>query len=290
MITGACHSGAIVDAIAISGQKTRYIAAACTKDQVATSQTRSGSNRIRNSKFSQAFYQSLARIKMPGILQQPANRFGEHETWIALMTYRCISLKHPHGLDTYNSYAEPSDLSKLVEHMIFREKIDVVYDPAVAASRRRIEYPTINGPLWETFRAHGPDNPYPHGNPVKLEVQAIVEFEVAKCDPSFPLACDFAIFEETTFQKAHEPDFTGLLQALYWPGRVQNAVLDVFTMLCERRFLDPECLVAPIHIYSVTTQPVMLGWLLSCFKGPYMERKIDPPFKYHHNLFELPIT
>ncbi|KAL8830119.1 MAG: hypothetical protein Q9170_005879 [Blastenia crenularia] len=181
MISGACHSGAIVDAFEASGQKSRHVAAACSADEVATTY-RSVSNRTRNSRFRQAFCQSLARIQLPGVPQQqqpPKITLGDHEQWMRTMTWRNISPKHANGKqsDTYTSYNEPDELSMLVQAMIFREKADIVFDPAVSASRRRVEYPTINEAIVKHFRNWGPDKPYPFGNNVKSEVELLVQDE-----------------------------------------------------------------------------------------------------------------
>lgn len=294
MISGACHSGAIVDLISASGQQSRHVAAAAAAASEVSTAYRSVSNRTRNSRFAQAFCQSLARIQLPGVPQeqQPVVRLGDHETWMKVMTYRNISPHHAKGKqsDTYTSYNNPDDLSQLVEAMIFREKADIVYDPAVTASRRRVEYPTINEAIVKNFRNWGPDRPYPYGNNVKQEVEQIVRKEVSKCDPDAPLGDDGGIIEELVFQKAHEPDYANVLKALYWRGRVQMAVFDVFSTLCARGLVNPDCLRQPMSFYHTTEPASSLAFLLSCYEGPQKERSVDPkPFLYHGPDFESPL-
>ena len=290
IITGACHSGAIADVISATGQKNRHVAAACAAEQVATAYKRSVSNRLRNSRFSQAFCQSLSRMKLPGVIQEHIVRLGEHETWMTAMCYRCISPNHADGFlsDSYTSYNEPNDITELVEHMIFRDKVDVVYDPAITASRRRIEYPSINEAILKVFRNWGPDKPYPYNN-VKQEVQKLVEDEASKCDSNTPFQADSGLIEELVFQKACEPDFVQMLKTLYWRGRIQNAIMDTFTVLCNRGFLALECLQQPINFYNVSKSVSMLAWLISCYEGPQQEKSLDPPpFTYHNDQFDAP--
>ena len=288
VICGQCHSGQIVDAISASGQSERHIAAACCAGEVATAYKRSISNRIRNSRFSQAFCQSLARLKLPDVDQQPVIALGAHEEWMRVQTRRAIDPndKAARPSDTYTFYNEPNDLSKLAEAMVFREKVDVVYDPATVASRRRIEYPSINTSIMNQFRHWGPDRPMPFG-PVIKEAEDVIEMEAMKCDKEAPIGDDFGIFEVLF----HSPtrNVPEMVKTLYWRGRIQMAILDTFTVLCNRGFLDPNCLRLPMNFYDVSKPVGELSWLLRCYEGPSREEKLHPkPFEFHGDDFNGP--
>lgn len=224
--------------------------------------------------------------------QQPVITLGDHETWMKAVTYQKICPNHAGGKesDTFTSYSNPGDISQLVEAMVFREKSDTVYDPAITASRRRVEYPTINAAIVNSFRKWGPDHPLPYGPVVKQDVQLLVEEGASKCDTSTPLGDDRAIFEELIFQKAYVPDSGSLLKTLYWRGRVQMAVFDVFSTLCSRGLVDSNCLRPPMMFYKVTEPVSSLAWLLSCYERPQKESQLDPkPFKFHGDAFESPL-
>ena len=143
----------------------RHVAAACAADEMATAYRRSISNRVRNSRFAQAFCQSLARMKLSGVEQKPVIQLGDHEKWMKQQIYRSISANYG-GTDTDTSYTytNPSHANQLVEAMISREKVDFMYDPAITTSRRRIEYPSIDGKTMAIYRKCGPDKRMPFGS------------------------------------------------------------------------------------------------------------------------------
>src|SRR5580698_9796505 len=68
-------------------------------------------------------------------------------------TLRSISGSAPNNpaQNQYQYYIEPNDLTRLVEQIVFREKIDVLYDPAITSSRRRIEYPSLDNIVLQVF-------------------------------------------------------------------------------------------------------------------------------------------
>ena len=208
------------------------------------------------------------------------------------MTYRSISPHHAGGLqsDTYTSYNAPIDLAQLVEARIFRDKADVVYDPAIAASRRRVEYPTLNADIMRGFRSWGPDRPYPFGNNVKRDAEDLVKAEFDKCEAETPLGDDNMFVEELLYSN-QEPRYGEILKALYWRGRVQNAVFDTFSILCVRGCLDPNCLRLPLSMYQIPNAVADLAGLLGCFEGPHQEQSMDPkPFLFYSTEFEGPLV
>ena len=70
IITGACYGGTFVDVMRAEGQYYRYVQAAKSEGGYSWSATRSVSNRLRNSRSSQAFCMSLARMNFPGLQSQ----------------------------------------------------------------------------------------------------------------------------------------------------------------------------------------------------------------------------
>ncbi|KAL8816400.1 MAG: hypothetical protein Q9191_008339 [Dirinaria sp. TL-2023a] len=169
------------------------------------------------------------------------------------------------------------------------DKIDAVYDAAIAANRRRIEYPSLNENLTAAYQRMSPDRPTPADPVIREECRQLIETEATKCDGDRPLGDDFMIFEELI---GHDPDHGEMLKALYWRGRIQTAVLDVFTVLCNRGFLDPNCLRLPVTYYKVCTPVATLTWLLDCYEGPQKEHFLHEPkpFRYHDQEFSGPFV
>lgn len=85
------------------------------------------------------------------------------------MTFRNISpnLVGSQQSDAYTPDNNPSEAGQLVEAIIFREKADIVYDSAIAASRQRVEYPTLHAALMKNFPNWIPDTQMPLGSVAK---------------------------------------------------------------------------------------------------------------------------
>lgn len=62
--------------------------------------------------------------------------------------------------------------------MVFRDKVDVLYDPKVTSSRRRIEYPSLDDKVMKIFLAKLDDsNPGASETKVKEGLMAVIEEE-----------------------------------------------------------------------------------------------------------------
>lgn len=202
-ITGACYSGKFSDAIKSSNPRDRY---------AALGTTRSDSNRVRNSGFSQPFVQSLAKIKLPGVPRKQVTwRLKDHE---AFMKKQLIQNLTPaaHVEEPHFYASEPLNGMTVVEDMVFRDKVDVVYDPRVSSRRRRIEWPTMD-PNVRDLLVQG-DSPQP--SDVSPAAKAVIAEEISKCDTWRGLIVDLGIYDELYLRA---PNWRQILRALYWRAR-----------------------------------------------------------------------
>ncbi|KAF2809617.1 uncharacterized protein BDZ99DRAFT_520959 [Mytilinidion resinicola] len=261
-IVGACHSGIFTDIVRSQGQEPRYISSSTSAKGLAMSFPRSVSNRVRNMKFAQAWVQSLARVTLPGLPdlpRQPSRSLAEHENFLRQMTYRSVS----GSMDDYQSYIAPNDLTQLVEEMVFREKIDFLYDPAVTSSRRRIEVPALDETIMryfltptETSKTPHPQNSNPQG--LVAELKAIVVAEKAFCNPDTHLAAeDIGVLE----------------------------VLDVFHTLVSRGLLLSTAIQQPVDLVRASNEARDAGMLLGCLEG--FQDADGTPCPYHLSLSDI---
>jgi hypothetical protein len=277
-ITGACHSGIFTDAIRDREQKSRFIAAASSAKSTATAYIRSPSNRTRNSRFSQAFVQSLSRIVLPGVRRVLHLTIGDHNEFMKRETYRSISGLEPVDPEKnqYQSYVEPDDLTQLVEQMVFREKVDVIYDPKITSSRRRLELPTLDPIVLAVF-AEGLDISEPkHPEPerVKQDVRNIIAEEKTHCNPDHYMnTYDVSVFDDWWYREDSPWSYGDMIQLLYWRGRIQVAVMDVFHTLVTRGLISSVGLSQPIDIADYHKEVQDLAELLCCFTGTATDMK-----------------
>ena len=93
------------------------------------------SNRIRNTRFSQAFVQSLAKLNLPGIPRRKGIwHLQDHESFV-----RAAMRNTTPGAPSSNPqfYAsEPLTGMTAVEELIFRDKVDIIYDLRISSRRR----------------------------------------------------------------------------------------------------------------------------------------------------------
>lgn len=272
-ISGACYSGQFIDAIRMSGQSQRYSAVAAGPHEQANSATRSISNRVRNSRFSQAVVQSLAKVNLPGVPRRRVIwRVQDHENFMKNQLLRNLT---PNGTVVEPRFysSEPVDGMTAVEELTFREKKDVVYDPRVSARRRRIEWPTID----EEVRRHlimeeEEFNPSPPAEYVPESAKAVIDSEYAKCNVREGFKPDLSIYEQVFIVR---PQFKRVLENLYWRGRRQSAVWDVFELLVQRGFIYPICLTIPVDLKQAGSQDAeIITQLLCCFTYIVQDRRL----------------
>ncbi|KAN0081995.1 hypothetical protein V8E54_003293 [Elaphomyces granulatus] len=252
-ISGACYSGAFVDAVQSSEQKDRYITY-----EMSWSVTRSVSNRIRNSRFSQAFVQSLAKLNLPGISRRKAIwHLQDHESFVRA-AMRNVTPGSPSSNPQFYVSESLSGMTA-VEELIFRDKISIVYDPRISSRRRRIEWPTVDSVVRDILTQPDDDPPPPE---VSVEAKSVIEFELCKCDTRQGFIPDLCIFDEV-YTKT--PNWRNILRTLYWRARRQSAVWDVFELLVDRGFLHPVCLTIPVDLHKSTHASACIFRLLGCF-------------------------
>lgn len=252
-IMDACYSGPFVDVIKDSTEKHRYATAA--SDQEAWSFTRSASNRIRNSRFSQAFVQSLAKINLPGAPRRKVTwRLKDHEDLIRDMTMRNITPNANTTTPRFYSSAPLSGMSA-VEDIVFRRKIDILFDPKDALGRRRVEWPTGDTNVWQVVQGN------PETEQIPQSSKTLVDEEISKCDTSTGFVPDIHVFDEVF---THNPKYRSLLRNLYWRSRRQSAIWQIFKLLLHRAYINPACLHLSVAFDQHSTSDIIVSLLL-CF-------------------------
>jgi len=196
------------------------------------------SNRIRCSKFPVAFVRSLATLMLPDKPQfNPHWTMNQHEEFMNEATYRSVSRAAGDTTDQYTSYRQPDDLTATVESIIIRDKADIIFDPAVAASRARIELPTLNEDVLRWYGVEHTSNPQGAGVS-KEDLYGLVSELMSKCDDDAIFSEDVPLYDEWG-QGNRQPYFAGeLLKLLYWRARLQLAIFDVFEILIGRGYLS----------------------------------------------------
>ncbi|KAK2792175.1 hypothetical protein FQN52_003943 [Onygenales sp. PD_12] len=268
-ITGACYSGIFIDSTSSESQKDRWSSSASS---AATTFQGSISNRIRNSRYSQAFVQSLSRIVLPGIQRTRRVTVDDHDSFMRRETYRSISGLAP-GKSVYQSYIEPTDLARLVEDMVFRKKIDVLYDPTVTSSRRRVEYPSLDTDGLRRFLDESVDTPeepqHPNPTQVKADLKSILVEEKKHCDPNrYMPSSEAGPFNDFWFQDGRPHRYPHILTLMYWRGRVQNAAKDIFFTLFLRGLISLDGLTRPIDMGAYDPKAGDMLRIITCFRGP----------------------
>jgi len=105
-----------------------------------------------------------------------------------------------------------------VREMIFRDKIDVCYDPRNATRRRRIEWPTADNNVSHIF-LQGTNTP-------AKEVTAAARDLINE-----GFITEFHIYNELFVKNLN---WRQILRALYWRARRQSTIWDVFELLVDR--------------------------------------------------------
>ena len=115
---------------------------------------------------------------------------GQFELSVKDRMMRNVTPNTPsHQLTRPASYhGAPTSLLSVVNTLIFRDAIDVLYDPAVTHRRRRIEWPSLDINLRQMIV-----NPSTRATLSQITVnktKALPDEEFAKCAVNFPLADD----------------------------------------------------------------------------------------------------
>lgn len=283
-ISGACHSGYFLNQIRASNQPDRYISAACGKRETAIGLPRSFSNRSRGSRYEHAWIQSFARLTGFGDVSNsdaPVTTVEEHEQYIRANIHR--NLRPPSTEQTPEFYASnPVTLSVAIEDLIFRDMFDVVHDPQITSRRRRIELPTLNEEFISALQATFLNPPNP-ALPAKIQAINLVHNEATKCDPDSGWPGDQGIFDNYNPKYPHTDteSFAKVLTALYWRGRLQSTLLDIFLQLHSRGFISLDNLKAPVNLGVLSEASTQVLSLLQSFDGLAREERLDELHPLH---------
>ena len=161
-------------------------------------------------------------------------------------------------------HSSPVTLQTIVKTMICRDFANVLRNPACTHRRRRIEWPSSDEALRLTFR-RDPAPALPSTD-IIAATKSMLDDEFAKCSYEQPLYGD----DPSTvyyFISPHKNDFGPLLKLLYWRGRQQSAVFDIFQLLVNSDYVRPESLVKPMHVTEHSSGVGSLSWLLSCYQA-----------------------
>lgn len=285
VITGVCYGSLLVKAIRADGQYYRYIQAAEDSGTPAYGMSRSVSGRVRNSRFSQAVCVSLAQMYLQEVHQDQKMSVGQYELSVKDQMMRNIT---PNFQVTNPSsyHGSPTSLTSHVNTMIFRDSVDVLYDPALTHRRRRIEWPSLNLNLRQTI-LHSATRAPPSQTTI-TKTKALLDEEFAKCDVNSPLAADDPAMTYY-YYKEHREDYGPLLKLLYWRGRQQSAIFDCFQQLCMRNFVQAGNVSLPMNIVSSTESVLNLASLLACFEGPLQVQDEATKVELDGEEFDLPL-
>jgi hypothetical protein len=120
-------------------------------------------------------------------------------------------------------------------------------------------------------------HPSPLGKPISAEskVKALVQDAVAVCCYHQDLDCihytDQALISES---QSRDPDYGTLLKNLYWRGRQQSAIWDLFLLLVKGHFIKRENMAADVDYNARSVDPYKVYQRWMCFS--YVKGSIDP--------------
>lgn len=155
----------------------------------------------------------------------------------------------------------------ILETMMCPYYVDAPLTPASTHRRRRIEWPSLHQGLLAIFRREAPSNL--RSPAVKWKTKRVLEDEFMKCSVAQPTSGndDDAAIVQSHVQD-HRNDFGPLLKILYWRGRQQSAVFDVFIQLLCSNYVRADSLCRSMHTTYPSKSVSQLTWLLACFEGP----------------------
>jgi hypothetical protein len=270
-----CRSGILVDYIKATGNLNRYAISACGPNELAYTTRRSVSNRCRGFRFAQPFVQSLAKCKLPTVHQTeagPLTAEGFNDFMKDALQRVSSGGAPPQHVQTHLSSQQQTALI-LLEELVLRDQADVLNDPRLIHRRRRFEWPTLDLPnLRRVQQVSGQEE----RSPVALvQVVTIVDEVVSACygpklPDNHPPGDSGIIFE----LEQKNPDYEMLLNNLYWRGRQQSAIFDLWIILCERGFVKWENMETDIDYSNGTSDTGKVYRWLSCFTAVHEEERL----------------
>jgi hypothetical protein len=270
-----CYSGLLVDNIKATGSVHRYAISACGAGELAWTTRRSVSNRCRGFRFAQPFVQSLAKCKLPTVHQTEAGpltaeRFNDFMK-DALQRVSSSGIP-PQHVQTHLSSQQQTALI-LLEELVLRDQADVLNDPRLIHRRRRLEWPTLDLP---NLRRVQQEPGYGERTPAALAqvVRVVGEAASACYGPSLP-DCHPPGESGILFElEGKNPNYEMLLNNLYWRGRQQSAIFDLWIILCERGFVKWENMETDIDYSNGTIDVHKVGCWLGCFTAVHEEMRL----------------
>ena len=148
---------------------------------------------------------------------------------------------------------------QILEQLIFRDMVDVLYDPLKIARRRQQEWPTLN-PHIKLSAVVTTGTTHPSTCPGASV--AVVKNEAAKCDTNQGIISDLHVYTEA---RQKSPNWTLLLRNLFWRAGRQSAVWDLFLVLVDRGFLSFDSVTLPIDLMNISPNTGLVVELLYCF-------------------------
>ncbi|KAL9114881.1 MAG: hypothetical protein Q9227_001124 [Pyrenula ochraceoflavens] len=270
LVGSHCYSGMLVDVIKAEGASNRYAAGTAGPEEQAYTAKRTPSNRFRQMRATQPIIQSLAKIKLPHIEQTPSGPLTvkDHDAFLTEALRLSFGLFKPQKYTSWLSEEKTAAL-ELVENLIFRDQADVLYQPETIHRRRRVEWPSIDLPALNRLTR----TPMHPDSEIMDQMRRLCTGAFRECG-DYPAAGDGFVHQE---MRKPEPDFLTLFKNLYWRGRQQSAVFDLWWTLYERDLLDLRCLEHPWNCYvsGPNLAPVMA--IFEQFPG--VQDLYDPSFK-----------
>ena len=179
--------------------------------------------------------------------------------------------------------SEPLSLASAVEDLVFKDKVDIQYDPRITSRRRRIEWPSIDPAFLNLLRQV--DSQVTQDADVRESTKNIIDYELSKCDTNDPCPYDYGIYDSYLYGTSEEARAKGMsetLKALYYRGRIQSSIWDIFLMLEMRGFVNINSLREPISLGKGSPAVSGVSWLLSTFEAVLKEESPDiinnPPY------------
>ncbi|KAL9105278.1 MAG: hypothetical protein Q9227_009517 [Pyrenula ochraceoflavens] len=242
MVGSHCYTGQLADIFKVGGTSHRDTAATASTYERSAITRRAPSNRLRHSRFSHPLIQSPARIKLPHVEQIESGPITaeSHENFLVEALKLSFGIEQdPTSISLLSS--EKDAALELLEDLVFRDMADVLYEPQTMHRRRRVEWPFIN--LTGLNRLIM--------NPLHPRSEVINQMRKLVLDAWRTCGCWPAMGDDLIYQEMRklQPDYLMLFKNLYWRGRQQSAMFDLWWMLYERRFLKLECLNYPFNCY-----------------------------------------
>ncbi|KAL6718609.1 hypothetical protein ACLMJK_002843 [Lecanora helva] len=180
----------------------------------------------------------------------------------------------------------------IVMDVTLNKIIDVTYDTAITHRRRRLEWPTSNETCIQDPESYSSNV----SQKAKELADNVIDEEFSRCGES-SFHEDQSCMDEligVPIAKHRSRDTGALLHALYYRGRQQSAIWDMWCALLDKGLVSIDGLRYSINFREHTDPVRLLSWLLSCFELPLLEANTrfsaqSGPYKLHCWEYSQPI-